>query len=69
MLLIDFSKNVWKVIIWLEEDIVVGKLEKTRRNRNWLEEDIVIRKFQNIKKNKTWLEKDNVRLEKSNICG
>ena len=50
MLLIDISKNVWKVIIWLEEDNVVRNFEKTRRNRNWLEEDIVFGKFQNIQK-------------------
>ena len=50
MLLIDISKNVWKVIIWLEEDNVVRKFEKTRRNRNRLEENIVFGKFQNIQK-------------------
>ena len=69
MLLIDISKNVWKVILGWEEDNIVRKFEKTRTTRNWLEEEFVIRKIQNIKKNITWLEEDNVRLEKSNICG
>ena len=68
-MLIKSSKKVWKVIIWLEEDNVVRKFEKTRRNRKWSENDNVFRKFQKIKKNITWLEEDNVRLEKSNICG
>ena len=69
MLLIDISKNVWKVIVWLEEDNVVWNFEKTRRNRNWLEEDIVNGKFQKIQEKLPWLEEDNVRLQKSNICG
>ena len=48
MLLIDISKNVWKVIIWLEEDIVIRKFQNIQKNITWLEEDKVRLEKSNI---------------------